>query len=315
MDSSKDLSPLAKGDIEIGKALAFPVFDRNGVLLLAQGQAVQSQKQLDELAAKGLYQNPRWAARFTVQPPKPQLDSNVVSSRVATAKVASEDPFETGSHLKMLALGHTKDPFFVRLIGNIPHEAILITHPMKDGQCVFCKEGQVWDFQATYGLSIYRFSSMIEKVLLSPHPLLVLSWPHETHLEAQPIRRAKRVNCELPATTRLGMAGGQDTDPLNAVVDNLSTSGLELRFSKPVSLQVGQPLAVAFQVLLDDRKYLLEVEATVASKPRDLGGASPAYGCALKPLTDEQFAVIHAYVNDRLNDRLGPQLYSTPKAG
>lgn len=310
MDNPKDLSPLAKGDVEIGKALPFAIFDRGGVLLLAEGQSVTSQKQLDELAAKGLYHNPRWAAtKFVIQPGKQQIDSSTLP-RMLPAKQAFEDPFETGSQLKMFAPGLAKDPFHVRLIGSIPQAAILITHPMRDGKCVFTKEGQVWEFQATYGLSIYRFSSMIEKVLLSPHPLIVMSWPHETHLESQAIRRARRVNCDLPASIRLAESKSGDVEPTTAVIDNISTGGVELLFAKAVSLKIGQTISIAFQIILDDRKYVIECDADVVSKPRDSGSASSSYGFALRSLSDEQFAVIHAFVSDRLIHRLGPQLYS-----
>ena len=312
MDNPKDLSPLAKGDIEIGKALPFAIFDRSGVLLLAQGQAVNSQRQLDELAAKGLYHNPRWSSTFVIQPGKAQLDSTFLP-RMLPAKQAFEDPFETGAQLKMFAPGQAKDPFHVRLIGSIPQAAVLVTHPMRDGKCVFAKEGQVWEFQATYGLSIFRFSSMIEKVLLSPHPLLVLSWPHETHLESQAIRRAKRVACDLPATVRLNSGESVAAfEPIVAVIDNLSTGGLELLFSKEVALKIGQPILVAFQIILDDRKYLIECQADVVSKSKDSGQSASAYGLALKSLSNDQFAVIHAFVSDRLIHRLGPQLFARP---
>lgn len=309
MDNSKDLSPLAKGDIEIGKALPFAIFDRSGVLLLAEGQSVNSQKQLDELAEKGLYHNPRWAMRFAIQPGKPQGDTAPLL-RTLPLKQVFEDPFETGSQLKMFVQGQSKDPFPVRLIGSIPQAAILVSHPLRDGKCIFTKEGQVWEFQATYGLSIYRFSSMIEKVLLSPHPLIVMSWPHETHLESQAIRRARRVNCDLPATIRLNGSQSGSVESITAVIDNISTGGLELLFAKAVSFKIGQSISIAFQIILDDRKYLLECDAEVVSKPRDSGPTSSSYGFALKSLNDEQFAVIHAFVSDRLNHRLGPQLYS-----
>lgn len=73
---------------------------------------------------------------------------------------------------------------------------------------------------------------------------------------------------------------------------------------------MGQSISIAFQIILDDRKYLIECDAEVVSKPRDSGPTSSSYGFALKSLGDEQFAVIHAFVSDRLNHRLGPQLYS-----
>lgn len=310
MDNSKDLSPLAKGDIEIGKALPFAIFDRAGVLLLAEGQAVSSQKQLDELAEKGLYHNPRWHTKLSIQPGKPQQIDAVPLLRTLPIKQSFEDPFETGSQLKMFAQGQSKDPFQVRLIGSIPQTAILVTHPLRDGKCVFTKEGQVWEFQATYGVSLYRFSAMIEKVLLSPHPLLVMSWPHETHVESQTIRRTRRVNCDLPATVRLNVDKATEAEASTAVIHNLSTGGLELLFPKAVTLAIGKTISLAFQIVLDDRKYLIECSAEVVSKPRDSGVSSSSYGLVLKSLDDDQFAVIHAFVSERLNHRLSPQLFS-----
>ena len=102
------------------------------------------------------------------------------------------------------------------------------------------------------------------------------------------------------------------SEPLAAVIDNISTGGLELLFAKAHVLPIGQVLSIAFQVLLDDRKYLIECEAEVVSKPRDSGSNAFAYGFALKSLTDEQFAVVHAYVADRLANRLGPRIYANP---
>lgn len=310
MDNPKDLSPLAKGDIEIGKALPFAIFDRTGVLLLAEGQAVTSQKQLDELAAKGLYHNPRWSHQFSIQSGVVQPDSAHLL-RTLPAKQSFEDPFETGSQLKMFAQGQSRDPFQVRLIGSIPQSALLVTHPMRDGKCIFTKEGQIWEFQATYGLSIYRFSAMIEKVLLSPHPMLVMSWPHETHLESQAIRRARRVNCDLPATIKITGSNGV-VDSVSGVIDNISTGGVELMFAKTLALAVGQSISMAFQIVLDDRKYLIECNADVVSQSRGTKANSSIYGFALRALSDEQFVVVHAFVSDRLIQRLGPQLFSKP---
>ncbi|HEX4878218.1 MAG TPA: PilZ domain-containing protein [Limnobacter sp.] len=316
MDNRKELSPLAKGEIELGKPLPFSIYDSQGVLLLAAGQTIATARQLDELASKGLYHNPRWAAGKTVIPPPNKGNSEpTISTRVVSPKQAFEDPFETGSQLKMFLPKQGTDPFQVRLIGTIPQLALVITHPMRDGKCVFVKEGQVWEFQATYELSIYRFTAMIDKVLLSPHPLVVMSWPHETHVESQVVRRTRRVNCELPATVRLSDEKPGSGEPIAAIIDNISTGGLELLFAKPISLNVGQPLSIAFQIVLEDRKYLIECDADVVAGPRDPAGVSSTYGVAIKGLSDEQFAVVHAYVGDHLIHRLGPRLYAKPYNG
>src|SRR5512142_1702944 len=58
--SVKDLQPIRKNEIEIGKPLLWPVYDKNKNLLLRDGVVVQTQRQLDLLIANGLYRDPRW---------------------------------------------------------------------------------------------------------------------------------------------------------------------------------------------------------------------------------------------------------------
>jgi hypothetical protein len=305
VENPKDLSPLAKGDLEIGKALPFPIYDRHGVLLLAAGQSIATSKQLDELASKGLYQNPRWSpsmlqsrqAKGTVKPG--------VEIKSALLKHLAEEPSETGASLKMNLIGQA-EVFPVKLVGAHGREAFVVSHPMRDGSCIFTKEGQNWEFRSFYGLSVYHFTAMIEKVLLSPHPLLVMSWPQEQQLEFTPIRSTRRVACEVPATVRVN---ADDVQPRNAVVLNLSTGGVELKLTSGGVLAVGVEILLAFQLQISGRKYLFELPARVVTHHGEQG-AKNSYGLAFNTLKDSDFAAIHAFVCERLVLKLESPLYS-----
>jgi c-di-GMP-binding flagellar brake protein YcgR len=319
VENSKALSPLAKADLEIGKSLPFSIFDRDGKLLLAEGQPVSSQRQLEELASKGMCHNPRWVTKIGAQlAAKSPTDTTTTVSKVESAllprilpaRLTTEDPFETGSYLKMSWQGQSKNSFPVRLIGSIGRLAVLVTHPMQDGKCVFVKEGQICDFQTTFGVSIYRFSSMIEKVLLSPNPLLVISWPHDTHYNVKVVRRQRRVNCDLPATIRLDTEKSMVSDSFSVVVGNISTGGVEVLSAKILPLHIGQCVLIAFQIILEDRKYLVECMAEVVSRQTDPTAYSFTYSFSFKELTDEQFSTVHAYVVGLLNSRLSPPIFS-----
>lgn len=309
MDTPKELSPLAKGDIEIGKALPFAIYDRQGVLLLAEGQAITSTKQLDELATKGLYHNPRWASSLSIQNKATMgTVSPTVLARMQVSKASIQDPSETGSFLKMNLPGQA-DVFPVRLVGALGRAAFVISHPMKDEACIFTKEGQVWEFKTFYGLSIYRFSAMVEKVLLSPYPMLVMSWPQETHLESKPIRATRRAWCEVPAT--LKNAQGQSAGELyNGVIHNISTGGLEFESLAPCKLRERAEVQVAFQLFLQDRRYLLELKARVMSVQSSPVAQGSVFGLAFEPLPDDLFSVVHGYVCDRLVRKLESPLYT-----
>lgn len=310
LENIAELSPLAKGDVEIGKSLPFPVYDRTGQLLLAQGQAIQTERQLSDLLSKGLYHNPRWAQQAT-EGRKPARGSiaPLTNPRLMTSKAAVEDPSETGTSLKM-SLADTTESFSVRLVGALGKEAFLVSHPMQGGKCVFVKEGQLWSFRCFYGLSIYRFTAQVEKVLLSPYPLLVLSWPHETHSEFQPIRSARRVSCDLPATVRLPGCTDEAASK-NVRIRNISTGGVELEpLDAAQRLVIGEQVELAFQLNLGGRKFLLELNGTAVSEQTHPDSKKPRYGMAFGPVADTHFSAIHAYVCDRLMNKLESPLYA-----
>jgi hypothetical protein len=303
VDNQKELSPLAKADIELGKPLAFPIYDQQGKLLLAAGKAITTQRQLDELSVKGLYRNPRWshvaatvATRGSVKP-EAEIRSN------APKAVQAEEAFETGSVLRMSVPGQP-DVFNVRLVGTLGKEAFVVAHPMRDSACIFVKEGQVWEFKAFYGLSIFRFTAMAEKVLLSPYPMVVFSWPQDGHSETRNVRSARRIACEIPAAVRLGEPGSLT---VTAVVTNLSTGGAEARLSSFQTVKTGTTVFVAFQLSIAGRKYLFELNAKVASQ--DLAGDTNVLGLAFGEMDNAQFFAIHAFVCDRLITKLGSPLY------
>ncbi|HEY1059326.1 MAG TPA: flagellar brake protein [Limnobacter sp.] len=312
MDNPKDLSPLAKGEIELGKPLPFAIYDRQGVLLLAAGQALTTEKQLEELAAKGLYHNPRWAQQgFAVQNKSTMgtvAPSGPQPVRTASVKAPPDDPTETGNLLKMNLPGQA-DTFTVRLVGALGKEAFVTSHPVKDSQFVFIKEGQVWEFKSFYGLSVYRFKAQVEKILLSPHPLLVMSWPQDGHLEHKAIRTTRRVSCEVPATGRL-LADAADVPPVKGVIRNLSTGGVEFEAFASTNWLDNAQVMLAFQLLLTGRKYLLELPARVVTVNKTDTQKMPRFGMAFEQMDDADFAAIHAYVFEHLAQKLESPLYS-----
>ena len=59
---------IGAGEIEIGKALPWPVYDAGGVLLLRKGMTISSDRQLQILVNRGLYKNPADVASNDEQP-------------------------------------------------------------------------------------------------------------------------------------------------------------------------------------------------------------------------------------------------------
>lgn len=301
----KDLSPLPRSSIKIGEELSHPIFGEDGQLLLAAGQIVQSEKQLDELEVKGLFQIPQWASRVVHSRASAGTVAPKGEMRSATRKHEPEDPSESGNLLKMSAEG-SDETFLVKLIGTIRRDAFLVTHPTKDGALVFIKEGQFWDFRAFYGTSVYRFNVKVEKVVLAPFPLMIMSWPKETQVESKVIRAARRVTCDIPAAMRVGA----EHETVNGYINNISTGGIEFVTRHKLKAGRGDVVRIAFQITLGDRKYLLEPAVTVMSSNREESDEQIKLGLAFSALDDREFAAIHAYVDHRLIQRIESPLYS-----
>jgi hypothetical protein len=311
VENPKELSPLAKGDIEIGKALAFPVYDRNGVLLLAQGQSVQSQHQLDELSAKGLYQNPRWVNRATT--PRSQIGSvspSAAPAKALQAKAMSPDSTGTGAVMNMNLPGQT-ETFSVRLVGAIGKQAFLTTHPLKDDTLVFVKEGQVWEFRSFDGLAVYHFTASVQKVLLSPQALLILSWPQETHWESRSIRSARRVACEIPAAAKT-VGASPDGAVINGQIRDLSTGGVDFESLGNAAWPTGTMVELAFQLTVGGRKVLFDLHARVIKETDPDTARHSRYGLVFDTLDEHHFIALHAYVCEQMMRRLEFPLY-TPR--
>ena len=320
MDKDTSLSPLAKADVEIGKPLKYSIFDEAGRLLLAEGQTVANAKQLDELSAKGLYSNPRWASTPISKPSfsgatqsiKPQAQNSVKPDEVsppAVIKTTPEEPAETGASLTMSLQGST-ETYKVKLVGTLGKKCFIVSHPMKGDQFALVKEEQLCEFRSFYGVSVYRLSAKIEKVLLAPYPMLILSWPLQSNLESTVVRSARRASVELPAALKLPQAGATEHFRIrNGVIRNISTGGAEFFLNRDVSLPLGSVGSLAFQISMAERKFLLDISVKVVKAPVALP-EKLTHGIAFQNVTDEHFAVIHAYVCDRLIHKIESPLYS-----
>ena len=303
----KDLTPLSRASIKIGEELKFPIFGEDGQLLLAAGHVVQSEKQLDELANKGLYQNPQWADRIAQSRMAAGTVVPTAELRTTSKKSESSDPSESGNVLKMNVKG-SEESFIVKLVGTINRDAFVITHPSRDGGLVYIKEGLFWEFRAFYGTSVYKFEAKVDKAILAPHALLVMAWPNETQLESKVIRATRRVSCDIPAS--LHSAASVQGQPVHGTINNISTGGVEFATRHKMKVGKGDRFRLAFQITLGERKYLLNPEVQVMSLAREESDPHLRLGLSFEALSDLDYATIHAYVDRKVIQRIESPLYS-----
>lgn len=281
---------LDKSGIVSGRPLPFSVFDpgRN-ILLAAKGQVVTDGMRetllrnglvavADEGAAHGCGSEMNEAVERS-----PLFNLRL---QYARASAISRSGFR-------ISRDERSDSYPCRVLGISERRGLLLTAPARDDRSyVAISEGQSWLFRTFYATAAIRFTSVVEKVLFDPFPYFHVEVP--AMVEVRHIRRMQRVSACLNATLALAT-------PTEAVIVDLSSSGMRIGVKDDVLLQEGQTLSLAFRITVLSQPRDLHVNATVA---RCLGNADSQhphvrfYGLGVEPQSDLDRMTLHAYVQD-----------------
>lgn len=319
---SLDLQPLARGDFVVGRPLSYPIYDRHGKLLLAAGQAVQSEAQLQALCMIGLYRNPRWheggggvgrapeggkaVMKTAMERDAPTPERSSAGEAYRPPVVATDDA--VGRQVLKMSTPGSNNEFSVRLLGVNPETSLIVSAPALDGKLVFVKEGQVFHFRGFFGHTVQSFDATILKVQFSPYPYLHISWPDASKISRRRIRSARRAKCRLPCVVYYHRGGAEKQE--NGFVSDLSVGGAELWLAQELPHSFDN-FRVAFKINVSGQRILIESAVTAlrlkeemrkSSGPQGVQGAH--YGMAFEPLSEYLQLAIHAYINELLVTQL-----------
>lgn len=188
-----DLNPIRTTEIEVGKPLKWPVYDRNKKLLLREGFVIETQNQLDRLISEGLFRNPQW------QPPRRPscpTESDDSPTPAAPAIPFSDVALNNGDTLQLQPQGIKEDTrYYVRFLGYLKNKSIMVTNPVVDGHVLFLREGQDFIVRMFSGKNAYAFKTNILKVNTVPFPYLHLTYP--SSVQGVEVRKAQRLQIKL----------------------------------------------------------------------------------------------------------------------
>jgi c-di-GMP-binding flagellar brake protein YcgR len=310
---ASSLQPLAGADVSIGLPLRFPIYDRNGKLLLAAGQVVQTEGQLKALQASGLYRNPRWSES---QPPvfrRPKAE-NEYDPRITQLTIPIDRSGSQGYSVKQEEAGSSwmlrmspeagSQEYSVRLLGVNEGKSLIVSAPSEDGKVVFIKEGSLYRFKGFFGQSIVIFMAAVAKVCFSPSPYLHLTWPDSTKITTRVVRNARRARCNLPVVVYCSR-GAKDAQD-NGFITDLSIGGADvaLRESLPAD---AESVRVVFRVQVASKRFMIDTMARVIRQKASAVDASSGanhYGIEFLDLSDEQILAVHAYIHELLVEKL-----------
>lgn len=200
MTDENFMVPVRHADIEIGKPLAFAVYDADRNLLLNRGVVVASQTQLQALIEKGLYRERRREAG--AHPRSDRLGPGEAQAGGGAARPVEETleldalKLMPGDSLQLQPLLEGQvERWNVRVLGHLKPKSLLVTAPMVEGRLIFIKDGQTYLVRAFSGLNVCAFKTRVLKSQLQPFPYLHLAWPDG--VQAMRIRKSMRAPANI----------------------------------------------------------------------------------------------------------------------
>ena len=296
------LMPVRRAEIEVGKPLAFAVFDSDRNLLLNRGVVVTSEHQLEVLLEKGLYRESKPQRPGYVQTPLEetkaadagagQLKLQEESLSFEAIKLAPDDTLQ----LQPLLEGQT-ERYTVRVIGIMKPKSVLVTAPMVDGKLIFVRDGQTYLIRAFSGLNVCAFKARVLKSQLQPFPYLHLSYPD--NVQAMRIRKAMRAPAGIIVAIQESEEGRQVGS--GKMVD-ISVGGAKLL--SPMALgKKEQTLWMSFKVKLGDMEEYVKTPAIIRSlgvEDDDQGKPMNSFGMQFGDLSQSQRLIIMNLVYQHL---------------
>ncbi len=261
-----NLSPIRRSDVIIGKPLPWPIYDKNKKLLLRAGFVVESFDQVQRLIDAGLFrvmdgdfmrELGQTSAAVDDDEPTPGVAKKTAGKSPQTSFLETRLPVGTAVQLtnpENEAGGRET----VRLIGYFDRKSLIVSHPTRDGQIMFVKEGASYRCRAFSGKNAYAFESTVLRVALAPYPYLHLSFPSVVHTNV--VRKAARIPTDIVATSEL-QAGGRST---TCTIKDLSVAGALVHSKTPIG-NAGEVVSIAFRLTIDEERVLFKIDAEIRS--------------------------------------------------
>jgi hypothetical protein len=257
-----DFVPIDVEALKVGAPLPWSVYDKTGILLLAEGSILQSKYQLERLRFAGM------AYRSDLKASRPMLPNTVSDFPEQTPPLARSVlfPAKVGD-LIQARMPPDAEEFSLRYIGQVPNRSLLVSHPERGGSLIAVRDGQTVMLRGFSGTDIYKAQTRIIRVCLTPFPYLHLKTPSSVVLSR--IRKDARATINLPAVLYVG-----DTTHNGRILD-LSVQGCRVECSRCV-LEVGNEVVLGFRVVLEQESLTLTLTAMVRSEAS--GDNSNSYG-------------------------------------
>ena len=248
------LQPVKPGEIEVGKPLAWSIYDKFGRLLLHEGILVESQRQIEALCEDGLFRE----GKDEVASRKMESAEPVAGKHMPVEKI--EDLLSVkltiGDTLQLQDFSPDKQRYFVKLIGFMNKKSVLVSHPRQEEKLSFIKEGVGFLVRGFSGTKTYEFSSNVVSVCLTPYPYLHLAFPPQ--IKTTNMRGAVRIKLRLVCSIESAASGLK----VPAIIEDMSISGARIHAGKAFG-QVGDAVTVGLRMQVGGENQVFLVSSVI----------------------------------------------------
>jgi hypothetical protein len=251
------------GDIAVGSPLLWTLYDQDRKVLMAQGEVVESEAQLQSLMASRPLREGQW----------PGADG--LSSTADTASDAKQDdvPLSDGDggfgfHDMRLRVGSRiqlqlpaslgAERHIVRLLGYLDNASLMVTTPMHNGVRLPLQEHDKIVARVFASQKAFGFDCSVVRVCKLPYHYLHLSWPEK--IQGAVVRKSPRIRTRIIASI---------TKPDSA-------DGALVRARQQLA-EKSQTILLSFRVNIHNMEALLTTKAVVRNvfTEEDKEGADP----------------------------------------
>lgn len=237
---------LDQGEVAVGKALAWPLFDGDHRLLFPKGAKILSEHQLKSLLGSGLY-----CRLEDVEPARP-----AAAQAREDIRQLDEVRLGIGDALQIQSLAEGEQGrHYVKLIGYVKGRAVIVTTPTAAGQPMLVREGQGFVVRLFSGKSVYAFSTVAKRSTNVPFPHLFLDYPRE--VRGLVVRQGARARVQIIAAVQnqLGQSNA-------ATIVDLSVGGAMLT-AKGALAERNAVVSIKFRVEINGVEQFLKIGGIV----------------------------------------------------
>lgn len=232
MNELDALVPIKKDELRVGNTTSKNVYDSWGNLLLASGNIVDDQDQLDFLIENGYCADPQWESVSAKPAPVakvPETEKPVQEQNKETVMLDLDSVrWYVGETFYLQVHDNALIRYTVKLVGFVKNKSILVTAPVVDGKGALIRDGQTFIVRAFPGKKAYAFTASALKSVFSPHAYLHLSYPKLVRCTA--IRQGSRAAVKIIASVTVG----DPEQTAAATLSDLSMGGSSGVIKKPL---------------------------------------------------------------------------------